>query len=48
MAYRVMKRYEGVGGGQIYGKNALCNTSMAPYTMHYPFGPTCLKNSGER
>ena len=22
----VMKRYEGVGGGQIYGKNALRNT----------------------
>ena len=27
-----MKRYEGVGGGQIYGKNALRNTWMAPYT----------------
>ena len=26
----VMKRYEGVGGGQIYGKNALRNTWMAP------------------
>ena len=27
-----MKRYEGVGGGQMYGKKALRNTLNGPYT----------------
>ena len=33
-----MKRYEGVGGCQIYGQKALRNTWMAPYFNGSPTG----------